>query len=460
MRGAGRISGDLKGMRMLQHWKRIGAIGLVISVPVIAQIPTGVTVEVIYDPAKVTFNQPTGIAAVPDDGGQFVVVERPGKIFRLVRNGTLYEKKAWFSVDANVVTHWDGAWSVEFHPRFRENRLFYVLYRLKGTDDRSVIEEWTSDADLGNPRKVRNIIFFNQKEIHSSGDIHFGPDGYLYSAQGDRDQKANGGQLMSEMWGKMIRIDVNRKDQGLEYAIPDNPFKGQAGVRPEIWASGFRVPYRFSFDKLNGDIYLGDVGDVTNEEVNLVQAGKNYGAGKVEGACKTGCAGLTDPIAALPHGCVIGGVVYRNDPTSKFYGAYIYADYQNSKVYALKLNDAKTGVSENKQIVATAPGRISTMGQDAAGNIYIAVYLENPSTSQTHIYRLKHAELRPAAVAIRPSAGDGSLLQRSGMPASTGHGAYSLEGKRLSGTSAPGSDVVIFRDGKTGKVSKSIRLRY
>ena len=220
------------------------------------------------------------------------------------------------------------------------------------------------------------------------------------------------------------------------------------------------MPFRFSFDKLTGDIYLGDVGDVTNEEVNIVQAGKNYGAGKVEGLCKTGCTGLTDPVSALPHGCVIGGVVYRNDPTSKFYGAYIYADYQNSKINAFKLNEAKTGVTDAKQIVATAPGRISTMGEDAAGNIYIATYLENPATSQTHIYRLKHAELRPAAVAIRPAAKDPAGLNGRKDPLSPGFRAYSLSGKRISDGLVPGREVVILRDGKTGEIRKWIRLPY
>jgi glucose/arabinose dehydrogenase len=106
--------------------------------------------------------------------------------------------------------------------------------------------------------------------------MHFGPDGYLYTAQADREQGADGGQFMSEMWGKMNRIDVDRKDPGLEYFIPaDNPFKGKTGVRPEIWASGLRVPYRLSFDRLTGDLCLGDVGDITAEEVDLVQAGKN-----------------------------------------------------------------------------------------------------------------------------------------------------------------------------------------
>lgn len=416
----------------------------------IAQIPTGVAFEPIYDQTKAGFLQPTFVGPVPGDPAQLIVIERAGKVWRLAKGADGYAKQAWFSVDANTGTHWDGAWSVEFHPAFARNRLFYVLYRRKDMDTRSVIEEWTCDAGLANPRKVRDLIFFNQKSIHSSGDMHFGKDGFLYSAQGDRNQMANGGQLMSEMWGKVIRIDVDRKDAGLEYGIPDNPFKGQAGVRPEIWASGFRMPWRFSFDALTGDMLLGDVGDVAHEEVNLVQAGKNYGAGKVEGDCGTNCAGLTNPIAELPHGCVIGGFVYRNDPASAFYGAYIYADYQNKSLSAFKLNGDKTGIADHKAISAGLPGRVSALGQDAAGNLYAAMYIETPATTPTHIYRLKHAELRPAPVAL----GGGP---RFAVPGSRPGGeTWSLDGKPVSGPRAPGLRLV--RDPADGSLHPRIDL--
>lgn len=436
------------------------AIAAGILSPAAAQIPTGVTYEAVYDTTKTNFIQPTFVGKVPNDPAQFIVGERRGGFFRMVKNGTLYEKKAWFSVPANTATHWDGAWALEFHPKFAQNRLFYILYRKAGTDTRSVLEEWTCEADLSNPRKVRDIVFFAQKEIHSSGDIHFGPDGYLYSAQADRDQGANGGQLMSEMWGKMIRIDVDHKDTGLEYAIPaDNPFKGQAGVRPEIWASGFRVPYRFDFDKLTGDIYLGDVGDVTNEEVDLVQAGKNYGAGKVEGTCDKNCTGLTDPIAPLPHGCVIGGVVYRNDPASAFYGAYIFADYQLKKLQAFKLNAAKTGVTELKAISGFPPGRISSMGQDAAGNIYVATYVELPDGTPSHLYRLKHAELKPVPVALQPRA-RGSSLGRPEALAAQGQRVYDLSGRAADKPSkGAGTGLFLVRDGAAGGTRKMVDLR-
>ena len=304
------------------------------------------------------------------------------------------------------------------------------------------------------------MVFFNQRTIHSSGDIHFGPDGYLYSAQADRDQGADGGQLMTEMWGKVIRIDVDHKDPGLEYAIPtDNPFKGKTGVRPEIWAAGFRVPYRFSFDRLTGDLYAGDVGDVTAEEVDLVQAGKNYGAGKVEGTCQTNCAGFTDPVASLPHGCVIGGVVYRNDPSSAFYGAYIFADYQLNKLQAFKLDAAKTGVTDLKAISGTPPGHISSVGQDAAGNIYVTTYLEVPDSSRTHVYRLKHTELKPAPVALQPHL-RGSSLSRPEALAAHGLRVYDLAGRPLDASrTGSGKGLFLVRDEGPGGIRKMVDLR-
>jgi glucose/arabinose dehydrogenase len=447
-----------------------GILGVVISVPVKAEIPTGVEFEKFYDQAKISFLQPTYIGMVPNDPGQIVIVERAGKVWRLVGGGTTWEKKAWFTVDANVHTHWDGAWNVTFHPKFAQNHLFYVLYRTKGGDTHSVLEEWTCDADLGNPKKVRDIITFRQANtepdggIHSSGDVHFGADGLLYTSQGDRHLFDKGAPDMSELWGKVSRIDVDKKDAGKEYAIPStNPYIGKAGVRPEIWATGFRVPYRFSFDRLNGDLMLGDVGDLDHEEVNYVQAGHDYGSGKkdgsggggfVEGKCTANCAGLTDPVLELPHGCVIGGVVYRNDPSSAFYGAYIYADYQRTQLLALRMNDAKTGTTETKTL-GTPPGRPSTMGIDAVGNIYVGTYVEAGSTTQ--IYRLKHVELRPASTPITPIAGRSPKTVSLRDLASANYRVYGLDGKLEDKVSAAGK-VTLVRDVKTGETRKWVQL--
>jgi hypothetical protein len=205
-------------------------------------------------------------------------------------------------------------------------------------------------------------------------------------------------------------------------------------------------------------MYLGDVGDLTKEEVDFVQSGKNYGAGKVEGNCTTNCTGLTNPLLELPHGCVIGGTVYRNDPASAFYGAYIYADYQINALYAFKMNDAKTGVTDNKKIATTTPGRISTMGVDAVGNIYVATYNENSDTSPTHIYRLKHAELRPAAVAVRAERQRAMAASVLRGDASGRIRFYSLDGKPMAADRAKASGMRLARDPETGVVAKTVSL--
>ncbi len=366
-------------------------------------LPNDVAFEAFYDQTQISFTQPTFVGGVPNHPDYLVVIERAGQVSLLAPNAnsasplTRYQKTPWFKVDADTTTHWDGAWTVEFHPQFPQKPLFYVLYRQKTGGRKSAIEEWKVDGiDLAHPTKVRTVIEFTQKSIHSSGDMKFGPDGLLYSSQGDRQQS---GQDRDELWGKVIRIDVDHKDAGLEYAIPsDNPFKDVAGTRPEIYALGFRVPWRLSFDKLTGSLWLGDVGDVKNDEINLVRKGLNYGAGKVEGMCTSNCTGLTNPVQALSRTlatCVIGGFVYRNDPASPFYGAYLFGDYGTRKLYAARPNADTTAFAELQSIGKTMPGAVSALGMDGRGNFYAAMYRETGSTIQSHVFRLKHEDLKP-----------------------------------------------------------------
>ncbi|MDB5103676.1 MAG: putative glucose/L-sorbosone dehydrogenase, distantly related to bacterial beta-galactosidase [Fibrobacteres bacterium] len=427
-----------------------------------AQIPTGVAFEAFYDQAVISFDQPTFVGPVPGDPDQLIIVERAGKVSRLVKAAGGYEKKPWFAVDADTATHWDGAWTVEFHPKFLENHLFYVLFRQKINATRSVIEEWKADpSGLANPVKLRSVIEFNQKGIHSSGDMKFGPDGFLYSSQGDRQQS---GQDMNEMWGKVIRIDVDRKDPGLEYAIPpDNPFRNAAGTRPEIFATGFRMPWRMSFDRLNGDLILGDVGDVTAEEINLVAKGKNYGAGAVEGKCAADCAKFTEPILAETRAegiCVIGGFVYRADPASQFYGVYLFGDYGTKKIYGARLNAAKTGFSEMKSVAGAMPGNVSALGLDGRGNYYAAMYKETGASTRSQIYRLKHTELRPVAgTGILHSAFRRHRDPSEQGSAPSGYRVYGLDGRLRTGKfpeSTGSPDILILREAGTGRVAKWI----
>ena len=148
-------------------------------------------------------------------------------------------------------------------------------------------------------------------------------------------------------------------------------------------------------------MYLGDVGATLREEINIVEKGMNYGAGKVEGTCtRPTCREYADPVVALPKSisrCVIGGVVYRNQKRSPFYGVYIFADYQLSNLLALKYASHQKSVGKVLKLAARAPGNISSMGQDALGRIYAATYVEKGSGDKlkTHIYRLSHPQLLP-----------------------------------------------------------------
>src|SRR5690606_32526645 len=179
---------------------RLGILVAASALTCMAALPANVQFERFYDHAAISFDQPTFVGGHPEDPARLIVIERAGGVYLLEKAGTEYERREWFRLDANVATHWDGAWAVEFHPDFKANRLFYVLYRRKDLETRSVIEEWTVDPDgVSNPSKVRTLIEFKQKSIHSSGDMHFGPDGYLYSSQADRHIDA---QDMRELYGK------------------------------------------------------------------------------------------------------------------------------------------------------------------------------------------------------------------------------------------------------------------
>ncbi len=262
--------------------------------------------------------------------------------------------------------------------------------------------------------------------MHNGGDLHFGADGYLYLGLGDAGNpyvyNANS-QDLHRFHGKMLRIDVDRKQDTLEYAIPaDNPFFGSPDslVRQEIYAYGFRQPWRWSFDPLDGSLILADVGDWVQEEVDIVQKGRNYGWSIAEGntcfnrtdeftplaLCDT--TGLAPPIAVLDHvpissqptASITGGYVFRRNPASRFYGTYFFGDWVTRKLYAL----SQGVISE----VGTAPDQMSAFGTDSAGNIYLVGY------NNGVIYRLDHPDLQSAVMPSRPVSKAKELSRRGG----------------------------------------------
>jgi len=280
--------------------------------------------------------------------------------------------------------------SVAFPPDFARKQYFYVNFTDK--QGATVVARYALASDMPNvadPASEQIILRIEQPfPNHNGGQLHFGPDGYLYIGTGDggaAGDPLNIAQDPNNLLGKLLRIDVEHGDPSQPYRIPpDNPFVNTAGYRPEIWAVGLRNPWRFSFDRATGDLYIADVGQGQYEEINRQLAtsagGENYGWRCKEGpadfnmgdACAT--QELTDPVYAYTHsvgGCsVTGGYVYRGAEFSRMQGVYFYGDYCSGKLWGLHLD---SGVWRNELLLETGYfGGLASFGEDEAGNLYVA----------------------------------------------------------------------------------------
>jgi glucose/arabinose dehydrogenase len=215
---------------------------------------------------------------------------------------------------------------------------------------------------------------------HFGGQLQFGPDGYLYLSVGDGgyglDTPSLNGQRLTVLLAKLLRLDV----RGDTYEIPpDNPFVGRSDVRPEIWAYGFRNPWRFSFDRETQELYIADVGEKEIEEINLQPpqstGGENYGWNIFEGHqrySEGSETGITWPIFEVNHEvgfcAIIGGYVYRGSALPELVGAYLFSDYCTGQVWALSQNDAGTWLPRK---LLDTPFQVTSFGEDASGEIYV-----------------------------------------------------------------------------------------
>ena len=303
--------------------------------------------------AAVGLNTPVLLTQIPGDRTRFFVAERGGTVVSFPSvNPTAKTVVATVPGPVNQTSE-GGLLGMAFHPRFAVNGYLYLSYTLGTTaaDLRSVIIRMHSPDNgltFGDP--VTILGPFQQGDSHYGGDLHFGPDGYLYASFGDGWDSDNG-QRTNGFFAKILRIDV---DSAFPYAIPDgNPFKSGGG-EPAAFAYGFRNPYRFSFDPVSGDLWAADVGEADWEEVNRVVAGGNYGWREREGAhCfppgSTGCrtAGLIDPWWEYDHEtgyCAIGGPVYRGSKMPTQVGRYLVADCGAFHVFSVA-SDPVTGVT-------------------------------------------------------------------------------------------------------------------
>ncbi|MDQ3282992.1 MAG: PQQ-dependent sugar dehydrogenase [Acidobacteriota bacterium] len=280
-----------------------------------------------------------------------------------------------------------GLLGLAFHPGYAENGLFFVDYTDQSGD--TVVARYTrsaTDPNRADASSARTILHIGQPFAnHNGGQLQFGPDGYLYIGMGDGGSGGDPGnraQDPADLLGKILRIDVNAEP----YAIPPtNPFAGRSSARGEIWATGLRNPWRFSFDRSYGDLWIADVGQGAWEEINFQPAasigGENYGWRKMEGThCFTPSTNCRDASMVLPvieydhseHACsVTGGYVYRGTVSRRLYANYIYGDFCNGRIWAAS-HDASGAVVS--RLLADTNFFISTFGEDALGEIYVADY--------------------------------------------------------------------------------------
>ncbi len=332
---------------------------------------------------NLAFSSPLYLAAVPGED-RLAVVEQGGRILVFDRVSTTSNSRVVFDLSARVLFSGEqGLLGLAFDPGFNQNRFLYVHYSMD-SPRRSVIARFTWDAvsDLVDLTSEKTVLEINQPfSNHNGGMLAFGPEGFLYIAMGDGGSGGdpqNNAQNMNTFLGKMLRIDVTPQNPMDAYDIPaDNPFVNQSGVLPEIWASGLRNPFRFSFDRQTGELWLGDVGQGNLEEIDLISKAGNYGWRVFEGtqpfdgsANSLPDSAFTPPIVEYDHSegvAVIGGYVYRGSQIPSLLGVYLYSDFGSGTVWALNF-DGSSPVSNTIIATASAP---TSFGEDNDGEMYL-----------------------------------------------------------------------------------------
>ena len=322
---------------------------------------------------------PVGLTHAGDDSQRIFWLNKEGLIQVWHPHGDVVREARFFLVIRDRVnsSHFEsGLLSMAFHPNYASNGLFYVYYTPGEVHSRisefQVSSSNPDSADAASERIIMNVEQYTSS--HFGGQLGFGPDGYLYVALGDgRHRDENGVNLAQNrafLQGSILRIDVDTRTGELPYGIPeDNPFVGNGrDWREEIWAWGLRNPWRFSFDPETGELWAGDVGESFWEEVNLIEKGRNYGWPIMEG---DGCsppwidcdhAGFTPPVFSYEHrgsAAVIGGPVYRGTRLPQLRGAFVYGDYIDGRIWALRYENVPGPRKSDSSPKGLLSGRVS-----------------------------------------------------------------------------------------------------
>jgi glucose/arabinose dehydrogenase len=328
---------------------------------------------------------PLYLTAPPGEGNRLFIVEQTGAI-RIVKDGALLPA-AFLDISEQVLAGGEqGLLGLAFYPDYSATGRFVVHYTDIAGDTRLSSFQVSSDPDVADVTSEQVILTADQPfSNHNGGQVAFGPDGFVYLGLGDGGSSGDPqgrGQDLSDLLGSILRIDVQ---SGTPYTVPvDNPFVGQANARPEVWSYGLRNPWRFSFDRTTGDLYIADVGESMVEEIDVAPAtegggrGINYGWNRMEGSRCFGTSqcdqiGLALPTFEYSHnqGCSItGGYVYRGSAIPALQGVYFFGDYCQGWVRSLRYTGGvATEVTDWPTL--RPGGLVTSFGEDAAGEVYV-----------------------------------------------------------------------------------------
>ena len=347
-----------------------------------------------------SFDQPVFLTHPPDGSNRIFVVQQNGLIKVFPQDSTVTAATIFLDLSRKISASSgeEGLLGLAFSPQFGANRYFYVNYTAP-SPLRTVVARYT--VTTGDPDKADTSSEFKIIEIgqpftnHNGGMLAFGPDGYLYIGMGDggsgNDPNGNG-QNGTVLLGKILRLNVNDTTANLHYTIPpDNPLTGNAqGFRQEIWAYGLRNPWRFSFNAEDGRLWVGDVGQDSREEIDIIRKGGNYGWNIMEGKiCRppaTTCdtSGLILPIKDYDHSlgnAITGGYVYHGYRRPDLRGSYVYGDYGSGRIWMLRYSDGSVTADS---LLIHSPYLVSSFGIDKDDELYVVTYASGGHSS---IYR-------------------------------------------------------------------------